>query len=36
VATVKSDIEIARAASLLPIRAIGEKLGVPEDAMLAY
>ncbi len=35
-ATVKSDIEIARAASLLPIRAIGEKLGVPEDAMLAY
>jgi formate--tetrahydrofolate ligase len=36
VATVKSDIEIARAANLLPIRAIGEKLGVPEDAMLAY
>ncbi len=35
-ATIKSDIEIARAASLLPIRAIGEKLGVPEDAMLAY
>ena len=35
-ATVKSDIEIARAANLLPIRAIGEKLGVPEDAMLAY
>ena len=33
---MKSDIEIARAASLLPIRAIGEKLGVPEDAMLAY
>jgi formate--tetrahydrofolate ligase len=36
VATIKSDIEIARAASLLPIRVIGEKLGVPEDAMLAY
>jgi formate--tetrahydrofolate ligase len=35
-ATVKSDIEIARAASLLPIRTIGDKLGVPEDAMLAY
>ncbi len=35
-ATVKSDIEIARAASLLPIRSIGEKLGVPDDAMLAY
>ena len=35
-ATIKSDIEIARAASLLPIRVIGEKLGVPEDAMLAY
>ena len=35
-ATVKSDIEIARAAHLLPIRAIGEKLGVPEEAMLAY
>ena len=35
-ATVKSDIEIARAASLEPIRAIGEKLGVPDDAMLAY
>jgi formate--tetrahydrofolate ligase len=36
VATVKSDIEIARAASLEPIGAIGEKLGVPADAMLAY
>ena len=35
-ATVKSDIEIARAAHLLPIRTIGEKLGVPEDAMLSY
>ena len=35
-ATVKSDIEIARAASLEPISAIGEKLGVPDDAMLAY
>ncbi len=35
-ATVKSDIEIARAASLEPIGAIGEKLGVPADAMLAY
>jgi formate--tetrahydrofolate ligase len=36
VATVKSDIEIARGARLLPIRTIGEKLGVPEDAMLSY
>ena len=35
-ATVKSDIEIARGAHLLPIRTIGEKLGVPEDAMLSY
>jgi formate--tetrahydrofolate ligase len=36
VATVKSDIEIARAAHLLPIRAIGENLGIPEEAMLSY
>jgi formate--tetrahydrofolate ligase len=36
VATVKSDIEIARAASLQPIRAIGEKLGIPEGALLSY
>jgi len=36
VATVKSDIEIARAAHLLPIRAIGEDLGIPEEAMLSY
>ena len=36
VAAVKSDIEIARAAHLLPIRSIGEKLGIPEDAMLSY
>ena len=35
-ATVKSDIEIAREASLLPIRAIGEKLGIPDDALLPY
>ncbi len=35
-ATVKSDIEIARAASLLPIGTIGEKLGIPADAMLSY
>ena len=35
-ATVKSDIEIARAAHLLPIRAIGEDLGIPEEAMLSY
>ena len=35
-ATVKSDIEIARAAHLLPIRAIGEELGIPEEAMLSY
>jgi len=36
VATAKSDIEIARAANLLPIHSIGEKLGVPDNAMLAY
>ena len=35
-ATVKSDIEIARAAHLLPIRSIGEKLGIAEEAMLPY
>ncbi len=35
-ATVKSDIEIARAAKLQPIGTIGEKLGVPQEAMLHY
>ena len=31
-----SDIEIARAASLLPIPEIGAKLGIPEDALHPY
>jgi formate--tetrahydrofolate ligase len=33
---MKSDIEIAREAKLLPIAAIGEKLGVPADDLLPY
>jgi len=36
VATVKSDIEIAREARLEPVQAIGDKLGVPGDALLPY
>ena len=34
--TVKSDIEIARAAKLLPIADIGAKLGIPADALIPY
>ena len=34
--TVKSDIEIARAATLLPIQEIGAKLGIPGDALIPY
>ena len=33
---VKSDIEIARAANVLPIREIGAKLGIPDDALIPY
>jgi formate--tetrahydrofolate ligase len=33
---VKSDIEIARAATLQPIGTIADKLGVPEDALFLY
>jgi formate--tetrahydrofolate ligase len=33
---VKSDIEIARAASMKPIAEIGKKLGIPADALLPY
>jgi formate--tetrahydrofolate ligase len=33
---VKSDIEIARAATLQPIGAVAGKLGVPEDALVHY
>ncbi len=33
---MKSDIEIAREAKLLPIAAIGDKLGVPADDLLPY
>ncbi len=32
----KSDIEIARLAKMLPIREIGEKINVPESALLPY
>jgi formate--tetrahydrofolate ligase len=32
----KSDIEIARAASMQPIAEIGAKLGIPGDALLPY
>jgi formate--tetrahydrofolate ligase len=31
-----TDIEIARAATKLPIQAIGAKLGVPEEALIPY
>jgi formate--tetrahydrofolate ligase len=34
--SVPSDIEIARAASLRPIEAVAERLGVPEDALHRY
>jgi len=34
--TVKSDIEIARAARMLPIVEIGEKLGIPADSLVSY
>ena len=33
---VKSDIEIAQAASLKPITEIAEKLGIPTDALIPY
>jgi len=33
---VKSDIEIASAADIRPIREIGAKLGIPEDALIPY
>jgi formate--tetrahydrofolate ligase len=34
--TVKSDIEIARAANRLPIVEIGAKLGIPQDSLIPY
>jgi formate--tetrahydrofolate ligase len=34
--SVKSDIEIARAANVLPIQEIGAKLGIPADALIPY
>lgn len=34
--TPKSDIEIARAATMQPISQIGEKLGIPGDALLPF
>ena len=33
---VKSDIEIAQAATLKPIQEIAEKLGIPTDALIPY
>jgi formate--tetrahydrofolate ligase len=33
---VKSDIEIARAASMQPIVEVAKKIGIPEDAVLNY
>lgn len=34
--TARSDIEIARAANMLPITDIGEKLGIPAEQLLPY
>ena len=34
--TVKSDIEIAQAANVLPIQEIAAKLGIPNDALIPY
>ena len=34
--TVKSDIEIAREAKMLPIMAIGKRLGIPEKDLIPY
>jgi formate--tetrahydrofolate ligase len=31
-----SDVEIARRARMLPVNAIGEKLGIPPDALIPY
>ncbi len=35
-AKVKTDIEIARAATMKPIREIASELGIPEDALQPY
>jgi formate--tetrahydrofolate ligase len=35
-ATVKSDIEIARAAKMKPIMEVGKKLGIPEADLIPY
>ena len=34
--TPKSDIEIARAADMLPIAEVGAKLGIPGEALIQY
>jgi formate--tetrahydrofolate ligase len=34
--TVKSDIEIAQAATVLPIQEIGAKIGIPAEALIPY
>ena len=33
---VKSDIEIAREANMKPIAEVGNKIGIPADALLNY
>jgi formate--tetrahydrofolate ligase len=33
---VKSDIEIAQAANVLPIQEIGEKIGIPSESLVPY
>ncbi len=33
---MQPDIEIARAATLLPVLEIGERLGIPADALIPY
>ena len=34
--TVKSDIEIARAAKMKPIAEVAAKVGIPADALVPY
>ena len=35
-AKVKSDIEIAREAKMKPVVEVGDKVGIPRDALLNY
>ena len=34
--SVKSDIEIAQSANILPIQEIGAKLGIPAESLIPY